>query len=79
MSQVHYDIVEHDGGWAYRLGDVFSETYATRQEAHEAAERAAREQQVGGDTREIEYQDREGVWHQETARGGDRPEADVEP
>ena len=25
MTHVTYEIVEHDGGWAYKLGDVFSE------------------------------------------------------
>ena len=24
MAEVKYKIVEHDGGWAYKLGDVFS-------------------------------------------------------
>ncbi len=23
MSDIHYKIVEHDGGWAYKVGDVF--------------------------------------------------------
>ncbi len=29
MSHVTYTIVEHDGGWAYKAGDVFSETFRT--------------------------------------------------
>ena len=29
MSKIHYKIVQHDGGWAYKLGDVFSEPFAT--------------------------------------------------
>jgi hypothetical protein len=72
-----YEIVEHDGGWAYKAGDVFSETFPTHDAAHNAAERAAAEQQLGGDDEAIEYQDREGVWHEESAKGGDRPETEV--
>ena len=30
MVHVTYTIVEHDGGWAYKLGDVFSEPFRTR-------------------------------------------------
>ena len=26
MTEVTYTIVEHDGGWAYKVGDTFSET-----------------------------------------------------
>lgn len=43
MSHVTYTVVEHDGGWAYKVGDVFSETFPTREAAHAAAEQAAQE------------------------------------
>ncbi len=76
--QVTYHIVEHDGGWAYRVGDVFSETFASHDEARAAAERAAAEQQVGGETTDISYEDTQGQWRVETAKGGDRPETGVE-
>ncbi len=46
MVKVVYEVVEHDGGWAYKYGDVFSETFPTHQAAHAAAERAAAEQRV---------------------------------
>jgi hypothetical protein len=46
MSHVTYTVVEHDGGWAYKVGDVFSETFPTRETAHAAAERAAQEQRA---------------------------------
>lgn len=78
MARVVYEVVEHDGGWAYKLGDVFSETFATREEAAEAARIAADEHEQSGPTTEIEYQDAEGRWHEEIAEGDDRPEADVE-
>jgi hypothetical protein len=43
MTEVTYRIVQHDGGWAYRLGDTFSETFPSHDAARAAAERAARE------------------------------------
>ena len=55
MSQVTYKVVEHDGGWAYTFDGVFSETYATHDDARRAAEIAAAEQGVGGETAGIVY------------------------
>ena len=78
MSHIVYKIVQHDGGWAYRVGDVFSETFATREAAHAAAARAAREQRTPGQTESIQYEDRSGQWREETVRGNDRPETEVE-
>ncbi len=77
MTHVTYEVVEHDGGWAYKVGDVFSERFPTREEAHEAAARAAAEQRIPGETGEIEYEDSSGHWHEEVARGNDRPDAEV--
>lgn len=78
MTEVTYHIVEHDGGFAYKVGDVFSETFPSRQEALQAAQAAAAEQQVPGSTEGIRYQDGRGQWHDETAQGNDRPVAKVE-
>tara|TARA_R110002020_G_scaffold115609_2_gene265690 strand:+ start:902 stop:1153 length:252 start_codon:yes stop_codon:yes gene_type:complete len=78
MAHVTYDIVEHDGGFAYKVGAVFSETFPTHEQAHAAAAAAAQRQQLGGTTEAIQYQDRNGAWHEELAEGGDRPETDVE-
>lgn len=77
-TRITYEIVEHDGGWAYRVGDVFSETFPTHDQAREAAEIAAAEQTSAGADETIEYEDEKGVWHEENASGGDRPETDVE-
>jgi Uncharacterized protein conserved in bacteria (DUF2188) len=77
MSSVTYTVVEHDGGWAYKVGDVFSETFATRQLAHAAAARAALEQRAPGEGGPIEYEDRSGHWHEELASGSDRPDTEV--
>lgn len=78
MTKVVYKVVQHDGGWAYRLGDVYSETFATHSDALQAARIVAAEQQVGGDAEEISWQDAAGIWHVEYSDGGDRPEAEVE-
>ena len=48
MAKIHYKIVEHDGGWAYKLGDVFSEAFPDRAAALAAAKRVAAEQHVPG-------------------------------
>jgi len=77
MAKVTYEIVEHDGGWAYKVGDVFSETYASHDDARAAAQRAAAEQRVAGETTPISWEDTQGRWHEEVASGGDRPETEV--
>ncbi len=78
MSHVIYEIVEHDGGWAYRVDGVYSETFASHDAARKAAERAAREQRAPGETRAITWEDEKGRWHKEVDEGNDRPETEVE-
>ncbi len=78
MPHITYKIVEHDGGWAYTVDGVFSETFASHAEALAAAKRAAAEQRTPGRTEVIEYETPDGKWHTETAAGSDRPETDVE-
>jgi hypothetical protein len=75
---VTYKVVRHDDGWAYTADGTFSEAFPTHAAALAAARRAAAEQRVPGQTEAIEYEDENGKWHTETARGGDRPETDVE-
>jgi len=77
MSSIHYKIVQHDGGWAYKLGDVFSEPFPSHDAALRAAQRVVHEQHIPGETVTIEYQDAAGAWHTELARGIDRPDADI--
>jgi hypothetical protein len=78
MGKIVYEIVEHDGGWAYRVAGVYSETFATHDMARRAAERAAREQMAPDETAAISYEDEQGRWHDELARGDDRPSTEVE-
>jgi hypothetical protein len=73
MSEVTYEIVEHDGGWAYKVDGVFSEPFPTHAAALKAATAAAAEQKVPGESAVIEFEDTKGKWHTETASGSDRP------
>lgn len=77
MPEITYEIVEHDGGWAYKVGSAFSEAFPTHAAALAAARNAAAEQKVPGRTEVIEYEDAEGKWHTETARGSDRPDTQI--
>lgn len=77
MVKVIYHVVEHDGGWAYKADGVFSETFRTHDEARIAAERAAREQQLPGETTGISWEDEKGRWHNEVSDGADRPVTEV--
>ena len=78
MTKVVYHIVQHDGGWAYRVDGVFSEPFATHDAAKRAAQRAAGEQRIAGQTVGISWEDSRGKWHEELSEGSDRPDTDVE-
>jgi hypothetical protein len=78
MTHVTYEIVQHDGGWAYRVLGAYSETFPTHDAARAAAHRAAGEQRISGDTAGIRYEDEAGHWHEELSKGDDRPETEVE-
>lgn len=78
MSHITYKVVQHDGGWAYTVNGVFSESFASHAAALAAARRAAAGQRAPGRTEVIQYETAEGKWLTETAPGSDRPETDVE-
>ncbi|MDB5439103.1 MAG: hypothetical protein JWM33_1530 [Caulobacteraceae bacterium] len=78
MTKLTYEVVEHDGGWAYRVDGTYSETYPSHDAAKAAAGRAAAEQEVGGETVGIVYEDAKDQWREEVADGGDRPQTEVE-
>jgi hypothetical protein len=77
MAKVTYEVVQHDGGWAYRVDGVYSETFPTHDVARHAAKRAAHLQHVPGEEAEISWEDKDGRWHTEHASGDDRPDTDV--
>jgi hypothetical protein len=76
-SDITYEIVEHDDGWAYKVNGVFSEAFPSHAEALAAAQSAAAEQELPGDAETIESEDEKGEWHSETVSSGDRPHAVV--
>jgi hypothetical protein len=78
MAIVKYEIVEHDGGWAYRVDGTYSETFASHDAAVKAARKAVAEQEQPGSTTGIEYEDEQGRWHAELSSGDDRPEAELD-
>jgi Uncharacterized protein conserved in bacteria (DUF2188) len=77
MAHITYQIVEHDGGWAYKADGSFSETFATHAAALAAAQKAAGEQRASGVTDGIVYQDAAGTLHEEVSEGDDRPDTSV--
>ena len=78
MNRVTYHLLEHDGGWAYRVDGSISETFHTREIAHAAALRAAAEQRRPGEDTEIVYEDETGHWTQAASGGDDRPATAVD-
>ena len=78
MTKMIYEVVQHDGAWAYRANGTYSGRFGTHDEARAAAERAAREQGAPGETTTISYEDEKGHWHSEVASGNDRPSTEVE-
>lgn len=74
---ITYHVGEHDGGYGYRLGDVWSETFPDHEAALVAAKSAAQRQHLEGRDAEISYQVADGSWRTEHADGGDRPDTEV--
>lgn len=77
MTKIVYEIVQHDGGWAFKLDGTLSNTYATHDAAYNAAKRVALEQMRPGETAGISWEDARGRWHDEISPGDDRPEVDI--
>jgi hypothetical protein len=78
MGKVIYEVVKHDGGWAYRANGTYSERFSTHDQARAAALRAAKEQAMSGEDASISWEDSEGRWHNELSKGDDRPETEVD-
>jgi hypothetical protein len=75
--KIAYHVGAHDGGYAYRLDDVWSETFADHDAAFEAAIAVATRQHLEGQDVDITYQAADGGWKTEHIDGRDRPEAAV--
>jgi hypothetical protein len=78
MNKIVYEIIQHDGGWAFKLGDTISETFRSHDAAYAAAKRVASEQMRPGQTVGISWEDDKGRWHDEISSGDDRPEVDIQ-
>ena len=77
MIKVTYEVVEHDGGWAYRVNGLYLETFPTHALAHKAAERAARERVAPVETTGIFFEElKSAIGIDEVSAGSDRPETD---
>jgi cytosine/adenosine deaminase-related metal-dependent hydrolase len=76
MTKIVYEIIEHDHGWAFRLGDTISQSFLTHEAAYNAAKRAAMEQMRPGQTVGISWEDeartlaRRGLARRRSARSG---------
>jgi hypothetical protein len=77
MTKIVYEIIKHDGGWAFKLGDTISQSFTSHDAAYNAAKRVAMEQTRPGETVGISWEDERGRWHDELEPGDDRPEVDV--
>jgi hypothetical protein len=64
MAYITYEIVEHDGGWAYKLGDTLSETYISREDALQGAKSAASRQKAGNGDVMVRERPSDGRRHQ---------------
>ena len=82
MAHVIYKIVKHGEGWAYQVGQTFSETFRSHDDARAAALSAAHEHEQlsaaheheqTGNTVGIAFEDSVGQWHDELSKGNDRP------
>src|SRR5262249_60916263 len=78
MTKIVYHIIQHDGGWAFKLGDTISETFRSHDAAYAAARRVALEQMRPGETAGISWEDARGRWHDEISTGDDRPDVEIE-
>lgn len=72
---VTYEIVPHDGGWAYRLDDVYSETFPSKEDATRAAEAAAAKQKVDRVT--VDTNEEDSLFANSNARLNDVSELDL--
>ncbi len=78
MTRIVYEVVPHDGGWAYRQNGAYSETFPSHADALEAARIVAAAQMKAGEAKQIIYQDGKGVWRREFDDGSDPIEAEVQ-
>ncbi len=77
MVKVVYEVVEHDGGWAYKFDKVFSETFPTHEAAHAAAAAPPPSSGCRAGPRRSSLRTARASGTRETASGSDRPVTEV--
>ena len=77
MTKITYEIVQRDGGWAYRPTEC-SPRRSRRTTWPARRRNAQRKNKASREATSITYEDKDGRWHSEVASGTDRPETDVE-
>lgn len=77
MTEVIYEIGEHDGGWAYKVGNVYSDPIAPAKAFMQPRPKSLWNSACPGETEAIQFEDAKGQWHTETAQGGDRPRPEI--
>lgn len=73
MTKLSYEIVEVKGGYAYKVGDGWSETFPSRDDALSAAE----ERMPGGEMATGQTEGDARRWRNEMSNNDDRPETDI--
>lgn len=68
MSVITYNILRHDGGWAYEVNGTFSASFSTRTAARAAAKRAACKHRLAGKTVPIDCEEGQDNWDHEVTR-----------
>ncbi|KRB55056.1 hypothetical protein ASE04_04850 [Rhizobium sp. Root708] len=74
---VTYHVDKHDGGWAYHVDQVWSETFSDHGSALKAARAAASRQGTSDASVLVTYENTSGQWVTELAGNGERVDANV--
>ena len=77
MAKIVYQIVEHDGGWAYKSAASSPSPFPATKPRSPRRSGPPAEQELPGATETIEYEDDKGIWHVEVDPGDDRPDTEV--
>ena len=79
MARVTYEVVEHDGGWAYSVGrDLLGDLSDAGGGALARPSVPPASSRTRHAATDIAWEDERGRWHTEASPGDDRPETEVE-
>ena len=60
MAKAHYEIVEHDGGWAYRLRGHILGDFCHQSRRRSSRSSCCSRQKLPGESEDIEFEDSKG-------------------